>query len=374
MSALNIMQCLRAPVGGLFRHVCDLSRMLADAGHNVGIVCDASTGGTRANRVLKDLEQHCALGIHRIAMSRTPGLRDLKVMRSVKEIAEKWQVDVMHGHGAKGGAYVRLSAPKMIKESARVYTPHGGSLHYSPKSPAGLIFLGLEKFLVSRTDGMIFESQFAKNTFESRIGRLKCNSRVVHNGLNESDFNPIQHATNPTNILFVGELRELKGVGILLNAIRLLNDQGHKLTATIVGSGPEGHEFQDQAKNLGLAAQIKFPGRLPAHEAFGMGEILVVPSLNESFPYIVLEAGAAGMPVVATSVGGIPEIFGDRSSNLVEPGNPEALADAILRSLKDDQLREKTANDLRQRIRENFTARHMGGQILEFYRTISVND
>ena len=79
-----------------------------------------------------------------------------------------------------------------------------------------------------------------------------------------------------------------------------------KVTATIVGSGPAAGDLQAEARRLGLDAHVTFTGAMSARKAFGLGRIMVVPSLAESFPYVVLEAAAAGLPLISTSVGGIP--------------------------------------------------------------------
>ncbi|RUV31492.1 glycosyltransferase family 1 protein, partial [Mesorhizobium sp. M1A.T.Ca.IN.004.03.1.1] len=85
--------------------VVDLTRLQAEAGHAVGLVCDASTGGERAERALADLGPHLALGVTRIPMRRNPDASDLGALRAVRERALAEQVDVLHGHGAKGGVF-----------------------------------------------------------------------------------------------------------------------------------------------------------------------------------------------------------------------------------------------------------------------------
>src|SRR5581483_9081025 len=137
---LRILHVLRSPVGGLFRHVCDLARAQAERGHRVGIVADASTGGERAAAAFAALAPHLALGLTRVPMSRELGPSDVSAQRHVASRSRESDADVLHGHGAKGGAYARLVSGRAI----RVYTPHGGSLHYSRSSPVGFVYLTLE--------------------------------------------------------------------------------------------------------------------------------------------------------------------------------------------------------------------------------------
>src|ERR1700724_486513 len=151
---LSILHVFRAPVGGLFRHVLDLVRGQTAAGHRVGIVADATTGGERAEAALTEIAPLLALGITRVAMSRHLGLSDVSAVRRVAQAIRASGADVVHGHGAKGGAYARLAGSRAL----RAYTPHGGSLHFDPRTPIGFVYLTLERALLRRTDLILFES------------------------------------------------------------------------------------------------------------------------------------------------------------------------------------------------------------------------
>src|SRR4029453_992303 len=94
-----------------------------------------------------------------------------------------------HGHGAKGGAFLRL-APGM-SHAIRVYTPHGGSLHYGPNSVHGRVYSTIERILALRTDLFLFESAFARDTYARLAGRPAALVRVVPNGVNDAEFEPV---------------------------------------------------------------------------------------------------------------------------------------------------------------------------------------
>jgi glycosyltransferase involved in cell wall biosynthesis len=361
---LNILHVLRAPVGGLFRHVVDLARAQVARGHRVGLIADAVTGAAHAEATLSALAAMLALGIARIPMSRHLGLSDAAAARRVAALAAAQMADVVHGHGAKGGAYARLTRRG---NAIRVYTPHGGSLHYSRGSPLGLIYLSLERALMARTELFLFESAYGRDVFYARIGRPKGLVRVVHNGVGETEFVPVEPQADATDLLFIGELRLLKGVDVLIDAIGLLAREGRALTATIVGDGPDAALFRARAESHGLAGAIKFPGAMPARAAFARGHLLVVPSRAESLPYIVLEAGAAQVPLVATAVGGIAEIFGPDASLLVRAGDAHALAGALRLALDDPPARVAAAVRLRACIRAGFSIEAMTDQVLTGY-------
>jgi hypothetical protein len=122
---------LRAPLGGLFRHVIDLTREQIAQGHKVGLVVDALNAGDRAEQNLAELEPLLKLGVLRIPMMRAPRLQDISTAIRVEAHARKLTVDVIHGHGSKGGLYARLPGylPRAVSP-IRCYTPHGGSFNH----------------------------------------------------------------------------------------------------------------------------------------------------------------------------------------------------------------------------------------------------
>jgi hypothetical protein len=150
--SLKIMHILRAPLGGLFRHVVDVARGQAERGHRIGLIVDSTTGGPQADAALAELAPHLALGLQRVAIARELGPSDIRALRFVSRHIERAAPDVLHGHGAKGAALSRLtlSAPNSI----RVYTPHGGSLVYRPGTMAGGFYRTLEWLLKWRTDSV----------------------------------------------------------------------------------------------------------------------------------------------------------------------------------------------------------------------------
>jgi glycosyltransferase involved in cell wall biosynthesis len=361
-SDLNILHVMRAPVGGLFRHVVDLARGQIASGHRVGLVVDASTGGARAEATLAELAPALALGLSRVAMSRQLGLRDVTACAHVAARIADAAADVVHGHGAKGGAYARLARGQ---RAIRAYTPHGGSLHYDWSSPAGFIYLASERLLMRRTDLFLFESAYGRDAFSAKIGAPGARARVAHNGVTATEFAPVAADPQATDLVFVGELRVLKGVDVLIEALAMLARDGHRITATIVGEGPDRAAFEVAAATQGQA--IRFLGAKPARAAFALGRLLVVPSRAESLPYIVLEAAAAGLPLIATRVGGIPEIYGPDAGDLVPPGDPAALARVIGAALRDAAARGSLAQRLQARVRTAFSADAMTAAVLAAY-------
>jgi len=363
-SSLNILHVLRAPVGGLFRHVFDLARAQAALGHRVGLVANVSTGGMQGQERLAQLAPHLALGITRVSMSRHVGFGDVAACMHVASRAGAVGADVVHGHGAKGGAYARL-APS--RAGIRVYTPHGGSLHYAWSSPAGFFYLVSERLLMRRTDLFLFESAYGRDVFEAKIGKTQALARVVHNGIAAEEFEPVTCAADADDLLFVGELRKLKGVDVLIAALAILARAGRKVSATIVGEGPDHGAFVAQAAAERLSQSVRFVGGMPARAAFARGRFLVVPSRAESLPYIVLEGAAAGIPMLITRVGGIAEIFGPDACALIAPGDPGALAHRVAQALADPGAAADRAQRLRERVRASFSVDAMTRAVVAAY-------
>ncbi|MCC7254161.1 MAG: glycosyltransferase family 4 protein [Hyphomicrobium sp.] len=362
---------MRAPVGGLFRHVLDLAGEQARRGHFVGIVADSTAADALTVRRLSDIAPKLRIGLSLIPMRRQPGLGDLGALRRIVKIARAAAPDVLHGHGAKGGAYARLGKTWLALRGVQVkafYTPHGGSLHYKPGTVAGTVFQAVERILGRMSDGIIFESDFARKAYAQLAGDGGPPQRVIANGLRPEDFVLQPAKDDAADFLFVGELRQLKGVDVLLAALTRVAAE-RPIRAVIVGAGPDGETFKTEANRLGLDAQVTFPGAMPAHEAFPLGRALVVPSRAESFPYVVLEAGAAGKPLIATDVGGIPEIVAGTRTTLIPAGSVDDLVRAMQEVLADPEGARTQARELRDVVARKFTVAAMTDAVLDFYRT-----
>ena len=114
---------------------------------------------------------------------------------------------------------------------------------------------------------------------------------------------------------------------------------GRPVTLTLAGDGEEIGSLKDQIQNHGLAGAVRFIGHVKARYGFSKGKLLVVPSRGDSMPYVVIEAAAAGIPMIAANVGGIPEIFGTHTDALFAPNTVGAMADAIETALDDPDRR-----------------------------------
>lgn len=344
------------------RHVADLIVVQAAMGHEVGLAC--GTDGGSAERSLNAIAGHCSLGIARFPIPRLPGAGDVMAFRHFRSWVEPIAPDIVHGHGAKGGMLARLTARR--HGACAIYTPHGGSLHHDRNSPAGFAYLAAERWLRGRTAGLLFVCDWERRCYDARIGLGGVPNCIVYNGLKDDDFLP-PSATPDIDVLFVGELRPLKNVDVLLRAIAMLGPE-RRVAATIVGDGPSRRELEALSATLGISDRVTFAGQRGARQFLGRSRLLTVPSQQEAFPYVVLEGLAAGLPVIASRVGGIPEIL--PRNCLFEPGDSAELARKIAATLDDISDRNPEIARRVADVRKRFSVHRMGEAITCFYEEV----
>jgi glycosyltransferase involved in cell wall biosynthesis len=364
---LRILHATRAPVGGIIRHILDLANGQAEQGHHVGIIADSLTGGERAAQALAEIAPRMKLGVYRIAIRREPSLLDFVTWMQFTNMVRRLKPDVLHGHGAKAGAFLRMRGAS--KKSIRVYTPHGGSLHYPLSTIKGQLYSRIERLLMNNTELFLFESAFARDAYQRMIGKPASLVRTVFNGVTSGEFDPVVTADDATDVAYVGEFRRIKGTDLLIDAVARLRADGKNVTLSLGGDGEEMDNLKAQVSRLNLGEAVRFLGHVKARYGFSKGRLLVVPSRGDSMPYVVIEAAAAGIPMVAAKVGGIPEIFGpDHATALFAPNIVGAMADAIAAALADMEAAKAGASSLRERIFLHFSQKAMVEGVLAGYR------
>jgi glycosyltransferase involved in cell wall biosynthesis len=369
-SPLRILQILRAPVGGLFRHVRDLTEELGRRGHQVGVIADSITSDALTAERLEALKPFASLGIHNLPMPRTLGFADFTTPYRLRKMGRALRIDVMHGHGAKGGLGARFARSR---GQVSLNTPHGGVLNYKPGSLAGQFFRNAERSIGLITDAYIFESAYAQRAFHQQVGEPPCREAVIHNGLAPHEFEPVPLDADAKDFVFIGEFRDVKGIPVLLEALHGLRRlDGKAATIAMAGGGPEFEHWRGKIAEVGMTERVELLGVRPAREAMKRGNVLVVPSLAESLPYVILEGAAAGRQVISTTVGGIAEIFGPTAGSLVPPGKVPPLRAAMQRALDNPGAAQNEAGERLAYIRPRFSIAHMTDQIEALYREVLV--
>jgi glycosyltransferase involved in cell wall biosynthesis len=370
---LRILQILRAPVGGLFRHVSDLTQALAQRGHEIGIIADSLHTDALTEQRLAALSASCKLGIHSLPIPRMLGPQDLTTPFKVRALAKQLDIDVLHGHGAKGGLNARLGRIGH-RDRVALYTPHGGVLNFQPGSAAGRAFRMIERAIMGATDAFVFESAFARSAYIEQIGTPGAPYPVIYNGLTTGEFAPIIPLPDAADFVFIGEFRTAKGIPFMLDALATCRrPDGTPATLAMAGGGPDLGAVAARIAQPDLVGRVRLLGVRPARDALQNGRVVVIPSLAESLPYVILEAAAAALPVISTQVGGIAEIYGPTAGSLVPAADAPALAAAMQHALDDPAAARAEAMERLRFIRAGFSVAHMAGQIEALYRTALAN-
>ncbi|MBT0772047.1 glycosyltransferase family 4 protein [Kineosporia sp. J2-2] len=205
----------------------------------------------------------------------------------------------------------------------------------------GYLAAFLEALAIRLPDRIVAASQGTAERIREAAGpRRPVNLTVVPNGIDPKEIAAAGPAREPVDLLFVGRLLRHKNGHLLLDAMARLREQGHDLTALVVGQGPEEERLRTQAAELGLSAKVGFPGSIPERAdllaALSSASVLAFPSVREGFGMVALEALACGCPVVTTDH---PDNF---ARELIEPGvngelcqaTADSLAAALLRALE----------------------------------------
>jgi glycosyltransferase involved in cell wall biosynthesis len=294
------------------------------------------------------------------ALGAPPGLRPDLVARLVS-LFRRGRFEVVHTHNTKalvyGGPAARLARVPLL-----VHTWHGHNLLASPRE--GLLFR-----LASRlADRVVAVSRDAAGHL-AREGIVDSKLRTIPNGIDLERFSPAGPQPGGP-VVTVARLSPEKDVATLVRAAALVREKCPDFRLEIAGEGACLAELRALANHLDLAGQVRFLGRVEDVPALlGRASLFVLPSLTEGISLTLLEAMARGLPVVATQVGGNPEVVAEGETGLlVPPGRPEELASAILHLLASPELSRRMGEAGRRRVRERFDVRGMAAAYDALYR------
>lgn len=268
--------------------------------------------------------------------------------------------DIIHAHYALPQGFLGVLLKK-VRKKPLILTLHGSDLTLLAKSQ---ITRPIVKLVLRSSDRVLVVSEFLKReTVKLGIGEEKI--RVVYMGSAPRDTKKEEFGLDGRIVTFIGGLVKQKGVDILLEAFKEVPDA--KLV--IVGDGKERSNLERLASDI---EDVHFLGyREDLISVLEKSRVLVLPSRQEGFGLILLEAMSAGVPVVATRVGGIVEIVEDRYNGiLVEPENPEQLAEGINRVLEDRELRKNLIENGRKTV-ERFSRESVSNVVDEIYEEFS---
>ncbi len=371
----HVLQIVGEPAGGIRRHVHAILFGLKEAeGLRQSYVCADAGGDAAFEKELPELEALLGQGLLRLPISKRPGPRDIfNVIRLARFVRERG-VTIVHGHGAKGGAYARMLT--LLSGVKAVYTPHGGAVHNMFGRLEGAVYTLAEKMLLPLTESFVFESQYSAQAYFRKVGRRPRSWTVNYNGIalaGDVPARPFPGAAETLNIGVFGILRSQKGQ---IHAVRAAAEIAQARTNTLLhiyGSGPDREPLEAEAERLGITDKVLFHGEtaVPLERMREM-DIILIPSLFESFGYVAVEAFSLKRPVVATSTGGLPEIISDGVDGLlVQPASSTAAAAAVIRMINDPTLAQRLGGAGYRKLAEKFSLDSMLTNLAAVYEKAS---
>lgn len=301
--------------------------------------------------------------------------KDVAALRAVRSLIRDLHPKIVHTHMAKAGAVGRLAA-RRFPEVRTVHTFHGHVLegYFSPPVERGLILA--ERFLAKRTHVLIAVSNEVRDALlDLGVGSAE-QFRVIPLGFELDAFLSVDGKTGEFRreigldidsplVAVLGRVTGIKDHETLLRAVAKL-PQVH---LAVLGDGDRRSDIEDLSRALGVADRTHFVGwRLDVAEVLADVDVVALTSRNEGTPVSLIEAAAAGRPVVATAVGGTRSVVRDGATGLlVGPGDPDAVASALQRLLGRPSLAEEFGRAAREHVKEKFSHRRLLKDVSDLY-------
>ncbi|MGD9349997.1 MAG: glycosyltransferase family 4 protein [Desulfobacterales bacterium] len=311
-------------------------------------------------------------------------VKDLKALFALVWLILKEKFDIVHTHSSKGGILGRLAA-KLCGVPHIIHTPHGHVFYGHFGRLTSRIFLWVERIFSKFTDRMVALTHGEKNDYIKLSVCAPEKLLTIHSGVDVQQFlnangNGLEKrrslglAQDEAVIGFVGWLLPIKGPDYLLKAMDYIWPEKPETTLVMVGKGDLDVDLRTEALRKNVNGRVKFLGwRQDIHELMMVFDMLVLPSLNEGMGRVLVEAMAAGKPVVASRVGGIPDLIQDgHNGYLVPPADEQALADAILKLLNNCDRASLMGQRGKERCRQ-FSLEAMIAKLDNLYSDLTTN-
>jgi glycosyltransferase involved in cell wall biosynthesis len=279
-------------------------------------------------------------------------VRDLLGLIELIRICRRVRPHVLHANSSKAGLLGRLAA-WLARVPVRIFCAHGWAFATHPGKSAALYLWG-DRFMRPLTTATIC---VAESERRRGVAARTCDADrtfVIHNGIDVAALPYSRHDAAVPNVISVGRLAAPKDFPTLVRALARVDEDLFR--ASIVGDGPDRDVVTTTIRETGLAERIDLLGeRHDVAELLASSDLFALSSTSEAMPMSVLEAMAAGIPVIGAAVGGIPEVVEDGVTGILfAPGDVDALADALHRLLADAALRRQFGEAGRERARRVF--------------------
>jgi glycosyltransferase involved in cell wall biosynthesis len=374
-------------VGGISPHVHELSQQLQKKGCEVHVV-------TKATPNAPDEEVEASgVQVHRVHLADKPNdfLHEIQLLnqatdRRVRQMLEAWrpggQPTIFHAHD-----WLSLDSARELKYEYKL--PMIATIHATEFGRHGGIFNDTSRYIHEQEYWLTYEawrvivcSEFMKGEVAKSFNVPEDKIDVIFNGVNaekfEFEWSEEERAAHRAKlalpeekiVMYVGRFVREKGIQVLLNAASVVLAQEPNTKFLIVGGGNR-DKFEKFIHWAGLQDKVLFTGFMAnrsLHQLYRVADVAVFPSLYEPFGIVALEGMAAGAPVVASDAGGLKEVvIHDQTGTLSFANNPESLAWAILKVLRDPKRAEELSLKARMRLREDFDWSHLADQTMAVY-------
>lgn len=359
--------------GGAQKYVYDLATSLPREEFDVAVALGGS--GTLAQKLKEKNVEVFTIKNFQYSVNV---FKDIGAFLELRAVFNHWKPDVVHSNSSKAGGLAGAAAffYRTSRKPTIIFTAHGWAFH-EPRSVLSLLFLRLASRLTSYLQSKIIcVTNYDKESALSSNIASRQKMTVIPNGVNPIEFLPRDQAQiqllGHTEIILIGCVAEWtlnKGLAFLLKAFNRVHSEFPDAKLCLVGWGDNEGALRSYITTLGLENMIYMVHASPAAPLMQAFDILVLPSLKEGLPYTLLEGGLGALPMVATRVGGVPEILQNNESGiLVPPASENELADAILMLLKDPKLSIQIGEKARLRVQEHFMFNMMLRRTMELYR------
>ncbi|MDD2736005.1 MAG: glycosyltransferase [Desulfuromonadaceae bacterium] len=327
----------------------------------------------------KPLEAECKRRGFNVAVFRMRPGPNLIGALDVLRFARAEQVDILHSHGYKGNILFGF-LPRSVRRFPMVSTLHGWT--WSGGMTRMRVYEWLDSLSLSRVDRVITVSSAMQNHPRLR-NRRDLALEVVPNGIpldsdavrnDAADLNPeiIAFCRGGFTIGAIGRLSPEKAFDALLEVVATLSVQGTDIRLVILGEGGLRSSHEVAINQLGIEKNVLMPGYVPdAKRYLPFFSLFAMPSLTEGLPMVLLEAMQAGVPIIATRVGGIPDVLQEGICGLlINPGCPDELERAITSVIQNQEVAEERMKAARLRVADTYSSRAMAEKYLAIYQSV----
>lgn len=344
MKKIKILRTIaRLNIGGPALHVSLLSAGLNDVGYQHLLVVGSGSEreGNLADLAERDGVKLCPLPALRREISPT---RDIFCLVQLRRILRDYRPDIVHTHTAKAG-FIGRTAALLEGVPVLAHTFHGHVLSGYFGFLKERLFRWIESFLAARTHLLITVSEGVADDL-ARLGVApRGKFSVLPLGLPLEEFLQVRPHGElkkelglPADAILVGAVGRLvpvKNLGLLVEAVAHLSRREPRIHLVLIGDGEDRENLQSRARGLGIAGKVHFLGwRIDLAKVYGGLDVVALSSINEGTPVSLIEAVSAGRPVVATSVGGVPEVLEKGNLGILVPsGDFAALAEGVRQAL-----------------------------------------